>query len=183
MSKFSGKCDFYDHIEIFGVDDTLSSDIYIGRNIIPLRFETEKDLIPYYPYLIAMSVWDNETKKGMIVLSEESFVDREEKETLTYTLQRLVRYYNKCKRKHIPYDPEQAVKESLGDWFNPPYYKVLAERVGEYGEKANINGVHTNTHHYYRDLLYKEMINNGYTPFKAWYWVYNEYNKELLNNE
>lgn len=183
MSKFSGKCDFYDHIEIFGVDDTLSSDIYIGRNIIPLRFETEKDLIPYYPYLIAMSVWDNETKKGMIVLSEESFIDREEKELLTYSLNHLLRYYNKCKRNHIPYDPDEAVSAVWGNSYGLAHDKVLAERVLQYGKKTTIDGVHTKYHQHLRDRLYQEMIDNGYTPFKAWYWVYNEYNKELLNNE
>lgn len=183
MSKFSGKCDFYDHIEIFGVDNTLSSDIYIGRNIIPFRFETEKDLIPYYPYLIAMSAWDNETKKGMIILSEESFVDREEKEHLTYSLNHLLRYYNKCKRNHIPYDPDEAVSAVWGDSYGTAHDKVLAERVLQYGKKATIDGVHTKYHQYLRDGLYQEMIDNGYNPFKTWYWVYNEYNKELLNNE
>lgn len=180
MSRYSGKCDFCDHIEIHGVDNVLSSDIHIGRNIVPLRFETEKDLIPYYPHLILITAWDNTANKGRIVLSERSFVDREEEEILTYTLQYLLRYYNRCKRKHIQYDADEAIKNSLGGWFKPEYYKVLAERVGRYGKKATIDGVHTPLHQHDRQLLYEEMIKNGYTPFSAYYWVYHEYNSDLI---
>lgn len=183
MSKYSGKCDFYDHIEIHGVDTILASDIYIGRNIIPLRFESEKDLIPYYPYLVAMAVYDKERNKPCIVLSNESFVDAEEEEGLTLALKYLLRYYNKCKRKHVPYDPNEAIQYIWGGHLNQPCYEVLAERVLQHGNKATIDGVHTSTHQYDRNLLYNEMINNGYHPFKAWDWVYHEFKYELINNE
>lgn len=183
MSRFSGKCDFCDHIEIHGLNSILSSDIYIGRNIIPLRFETEKDLIPYYPHLVSIAAWNKDTNKSNIILSEDSFVDREEEEILTYTLQQFLRYYNRCKRKHIQYDVEEAIRNSLGGWFNPEYYKVLAERVGEYGKKANIEGVHTSSHQYFRNQLYNKMIEAGYTPFNAYYWVYNELNLDLMRKK
>lgn len=180
MSRFSGKCDFCDHIDIHGADSVLSSDIYIGRNIIPLRFQTEKDLIPYYPHLITVSAYNKESNRSHICLSEDSFVDREEEEILTYTLQHLLRYYNRCKRKHIQYDVDEAIKNNLGGWFKPEYYKVLAERVGRLGKKATIEGIHTDLHQHDRQLLYEEMVKNGYSPWTAWYWVYHEYNSDLI---
>lgn len=37
MSRFSGKCDFCDEIEIFGLDHILNSDVYVGDSKQPLR--------------------------------------------------------------------------------------------------------------------------------------------------
>ena len=37
MSKFSGKCDFCDTIEICGLEKILNSKIYLGKSEIPLE--------------------------------------------------------------------------------------------------------------------------------------------------
>ena len=52
MSRFSGKCDLYDHCGDYTDSQLQASRFYIGRNIIPLKIETQKDLAPYYPHLI-----------------------------------------------------------------------------------------------------------------------------------
>ena len=79
MSLYSGKCDFSDMSDIHNVDNILKSNVYIGWNIAPLKFETEKDLIPYYPYIVGFSATTNGV--GEIRLSSESYVDRQERET------------------------------------------------------------------------------------------------------
>ena len=79
MSKFSGKCDFYDEIEIFGLDRVLSGKIYIGENDYPLPIKTYYDCIPYFPNIVIMSFYDNITGCYIIRLSEKSWVDIEER--------------------------------------------------------------------------------------------------------
>ena len=37
MSRFSGKCDFFDEIEIFGLEHILNSEVYVGDSKEPLK--------------------------------------------------------------------------------------------------------------------------------------------------
>ena len=78
MSKFSGKCDFYDEIEIFGLDRILTAKVYIGDSDYPLSLKTYADCIPYFPHIITMSFYDKTTGRHIIRLSEKSWVDIEE---------------------------------------------------------------------------------------------------------
>lgn len=75
MSKFSGKCDFYDEIEIFGLENILKSKVYIGNSKEPLKLTCRKDCIPYYPYVVTASAKTNSV--GTIFLTERSWVDIE----------------------------------------------------------------------------------------------------------
>lgn len=77
MSRFSGKCDFYDEIEIFGLDRVLSAKIFIGENDYPLAITSYKDCIPYFPYIVTMSFHDKNEGRDIIRLSEKSWVDIE----------------------------------------------------------------------------------------------------------
>lgn len=76
MSKFSGKCDFCDEIDIFGLENILKSKVYIGSSDIPLVLRNRKDCIPYYPYIVVGSVTEHGI--GTIRLSNRSWVDIEE---------------------------------------------------------------------------------------------------------
>lgn len=78
MSRFSGKCDFCDEIEIFGLDHILNCRVYVGDSDIPLRLTCLKDCIPYYPYVITMSGMNMKDKVGEIHLTPKSWVDIEE---------------------------------------------------------------------------------------------------------
>ena len=114
MSRYSGKCDFKDMCEIHNIDNILKSNVYIGWNIIPLKFGSEKDLIPYYPYIVGSSATTN--GMGEIRLSTESYVDRSERESLEFYTKECQKYVNKCKRK----------KEEVNlDHFNNEYYKDI----------------------------------------------------------
>lgn len=104
MSKFSGKCDLYDHIYIIhgqGLSEkeaferfkdatggiiykhyTIKADKY--RNKVPvevmkaIRFFDMLDLVKYYPYVIATSSYykdENGKEHEHVVLSENSYVD------------------------------------------------------------------------------------------------------------
>ena len=78
MSRYSGVCDFYDHLEIFGLSSVLNSKVYVGKSKEPLRLTCLKDCIPYYPYVISVSAWDKESDSGYIRLTEKSWLDIEE---------------------------------------------------------------------------------------------------------
>lgn len=86
MSKFSGRFDFYDLIVLHGFDYVQHSRVYtVGGfdqqtgKVIPekrLEFESLKDAVPYYPYIITMSSTGKDA--GTIYLSAKSWVDIEE---------------------------------------------------------------------------------------------------------
>lgn len=78
MSRFSGKCDFCDEIEIFGLDCILNSKVYVGQSADPLELHCLADCVPYYPYIVSSSYMDNVGKRGVIRLTEKSWVDIEE---------------------------------------------------------------------------------------------------------
>lgn len=78
MSRFSGKCDFYDHIAIHGLDSVLASRVYVGRSTEPLKLVTRADCIPYYPYVISSCGCTH--GGGTIYLMEKSWVDIEEEQ-------------------------------------------------------------------------------------------------------
>ena len=168
MSKFSGKCDVYD--SLIGInrytEEELKNNvkIYVGNNTEPLHIEKISDLIPYYPYLIAVGCYDNVERKSVIHLSSESFVDREERESIEWRLKDLIRIYNRCKRKKIEFDVEDAVKQITWNGWNEEPYRELANRVKENGKKAAVDGIHLKMHEIYRKELVDEMLENGLNP-------------------
>ena len=78
MSRFSGKCDFYDNIAIHGLDHILNCKVYVGRSDKPLNLTCLADCVPYYPYVVSVAAYDNVAKCGSIRLAEKSWVDIEE---------------------------------------------------------------------------------------------------------
>lgn len=95
MSKFSGKCDFCDEIDIFGLENILKSKVYVGSSDVPLVLRDRKDCIPYYPYIVCASFTTNGV--GTIILSERSWVDIEEERYEHMTIHD--RYRNELKKE------------------------------------------------------------------------------------
>lgn len=77
MSRFSGKCDFCDEIEIFGLERILNSDVYVGDSEEPLKLTCLADCVPYYPHIVSVAHHDNVTNRSYIRLSSKSWVDIE----------------------------------------------------------------------------------------------------------
>lgn len=168
MSKYSGKCDLADIYYIRDNWDFTKNKIYIKNNIIPLRIDCEKDLMPYFPYLQSYGSGD---KDGLIIhLTDKSFVDIEEEERLNWCLGRAIRYFKKCKRKKIPFTKEECLKNCF--WKPSEYEIEIVDRVYRLGEKATIRGLHTKFHDYYREQLYQDMIKAGWEETKAYSWCY-----------
>jgi len=169
-SKWSGKCDVYDSLVAIQryTDEELANNVNIymgfGENQKKLDIKCNKDLIPYYPHLIATSWHDNAERKASIHITSESFVDREERESLEFCLKELLKIYNRCKRKKIEFDIDEAVKEVTFNGWNEEPYRKLAIRVKEKGRKATVDGIHLKMHEYYRQQLVDTMIENGLNP-------------------
>lgn len=192
MSYYSGKCDFCDHLfisaeteeeafnkfngtklyirqplpEDFDLEEALKNNVNIPETYYKkVEYSSIKDLIPYYPHLTVFCAVDNtDPKSSVVCLSRESFVDREEQESLEFGLKDLLRIYNRCKRKKIEFDVEEALKEVVWNRWNEEPYRELANKVKEKGKKASIEGIHLKMHEYYRQELVNEMIKNGLNP-------------------
>jgi hypothetical protein len=167
MSRYSGRCDLADTLKIhnYTLEELQNNvEIYVGRDTKPLHIEKMEDLIPYYPYLIVMAWYNNLKGKSVIHLTSESYVDIEERKTLEFRLKCILKIYNRCKRKKIEFDAEEAIKDvTLNGWNEEPY-RELANRVKENGKKANIDGIHLRMYERYRQELVNEMLKNGINP-------------------
>jgi hypothetical protein len=167
MSRWSGKCDFADTLEVYKYTlEELQNNvkIYVGKHPESLHIEKMSDLIPYYPYLVGSAWYDNKDRKAVIHLTSESFVDREERETLEFYMKWILKIYNRCKRKKIEYNPIDAVKEICWNSWNREPVMELADRVKEHGKKASLEHIHLRMHEIYRNSLVNEMLDNGLNP-------------------
>lgn len=192
MGRYSGKYDFYDSLfgsveteeeafnkfngtklyiiqslpDDFSWEETLENKVNIPETYYKkIEYSSIKDLIPFYPHIIGFAACDNtDSHNSVVCLSRESFVDSEERENLEFRLKHLLRIYNRCKRKKIEFDVEEALKEVVwGDW-NKEAYRELANRVANKGKKATVDGIHLKMHEYYRRELVNEMLKHGLNP-------------------
>ena len=172
MSEFCGKCDVCDSFRDRTDEYLQNSKFFIygsDHRDHQLVINNQKDLAKYYPYLTCSMGAD---KNGAHVhITSQSFIDSEEAERINWVKDTLVKYYKKCKRNKIQYTVAEAIKAAV--WFNPSDWEIeLARRVGEAGEKAETEDLHTPIHDYFRDRWCKELISQGYTEDEAELWVY-----------
>lgn len=168
MSRFSGKCDFADYIEIHGIDKVMQSDVFIGNNLVPLRIETKKDLVPYYPMLV--SVCASENGVGMIRLTEESYIDTLDNQYKRFFLENAIKDYKRYKKKGKPFDVHGVYLRSKAE--NEIRKRVLASN-GKTKFK-DIEDLHTQTSEIYRKNLFDEMVRAGWREQEAYLYVYHD---------
>lgn len=171
MSEYSGKCDVADHFCGRGDEYIKNSIIYLGENIIPLRIDNLHDLAPYFPHIIYLGYGSDD--RYVCHITSESYIDIHEKDILGWALRDMLKYYRKCRRNHVEYDEDEALRQAC--WFEPSEAdKELARRVGMYGNKAKIDGIRTPMGEHYRNMLLNEMINLGWKENKARYWLWKD---------
>ena len=187
----SGRADFEDVCTMHHSPEEILSkyEIYASINdIIPLKIQTEKDLVAYYPYLVS-TMSSNKEEGGVIRLSQKSYINMEEEESLTYKLNNLIKYYKKCKRKKMPFNKNEALKKInyAGDY--PQQYEIdLVNRVAEFGTKATIEDIHDSWHDKMRKEWFEVMVENGWDESIAYRWIFGwkrwlEHNKKVEDNE
>lgn len=189
MSKFCGKYDLCDSIwsraesdeeafekfngtklyiqqpfpENFNFKEALDNKVNIPETYYKkIEYSSIKDLIPLYPHIISFSVSNGSSRT--VCLSQEPYFDYQERDRLEFDLKWLLKIYNRCKRKKIEFDVEDAVNEVCWGNFNREQTTELAKRVKEKGKKATIDGIHLTMQEYYRKELVEEMLKYGLNP-------------------
>ena len=156
MSKYSGRSDFFDSLMIYNyTEEQLKNNVkvYVGNSYIPLKIESYKTLILYYPHLICSSYHNNKEGSAIYHITAESSVDRNEKEILEVYLDRIIEFYDKCKRKKVEFKVEDAIKNAYFIEWNKEQVIEIAKRVELHGKKANIDGIHLRVYEHYRKIL------------------------------
>jgi len=188
MSRYSGKADVYDHFwmsantEADVEKEIQRTDFYIytknGRRH-KLAINNLKDLAPYYPYLISVGVWSKEGR-CTIVFSNESFVDQEEREFMSWELRDALAEYKRCKRKKIPFDVEEYMIKRKNSWHSESNYtREIVNRVAKDGLKANLDGLYSIVKDKWdRVPLAKELKRLGHNDFFINTWVFGYRNEE-----
>lgn len=167
ISRYSGCCDWRDTLEIheYTLEELQNNvKVHIGNSPKPLHIEKMEDLIPFYPYVVSSAGFNNVERTATIFLTSKSYVDIQEEEFFKHRLERLLKIYNRCKRKKVEFDVDAAVKELCWNSWSEEPCRELANRVKEHGKKASIDGIHLNGFDYYRRLLVEEMLKNGLNP-------------------
>lgn len=80
MSKYSGRCDFYDLILSVGLKKVLETDIFVENDPSPdikLVVHRKEDLIPFFPHGVILATWYKNDSK--ILLTRESLMDIEKR--------------------------------------------------------------------------------------------------------
>ena len=169
MSKFSGICDIYDRLSDRSDEYLMEHRFFIlgydGKEH-EVQINNQKDLAKYYPYSISSSYGYN------IHIGCHCLIDREERDFINCRRHDFIRYYNKCKRNRIDYIPEDALIANTIRTVFQPWELELAERVGKFGDKATIDGLHKPLQDNYREEWCNELIRQGYIKEEAYIWVY-----------
>lgn len=107
MSKYTGKSDFGDIVEMhYTPKDVLNSRVYINNSKIDFE-NNETNLILYYPYLVssmASSKNNDGTHSLVVFLTNENYIDTREKETLFNYYLTLKDFWQNKNKYHNLYD-------------------------------------------------------------------------------
>lgn len=206
ISKFCGKADFCDSLWSKAETDEEAFEKFNGTNLyisqplpdtfnlkeavdnkvnIPetyykkIEYSSIKDLIPYYPHTTSFGSYSADYR--LTCLTQEPYFDRQERDLLETNLKWLLRIYNRCKRKKIEFNVEDAVEEICWhDWNEEPITE-LANRVKAKGKKATVDGIHLRMQEYYRKKFVEEMLKYGLDPCQ--YGDYARFLKEDKQND
>ncbi len=164
MSSYSGKCDLCDSIEIVGMDKFLKEcEIYTKTSdLVPLKIESEKDLVPFYPYLCWLMT------NNKYYLCEDNFINEEENEIKEWYLKEIIKEYKKAKRNKVEFNPKYwGGREEIWD--------SVVEIVRKKGEKTtleDLEDIHTTMAEVYRKYWYEELIRVGWREDQAFHCAY-----------
>jgi hypothetical protein len=161
------------------------SKIYLGDARVMIK--EEKDLIPYYTHLVAMASYNKEYG-NVICLSRESFIDREEKEFLSWKIQDVITTFRKAKREKVEVTldylkkqkyywghGEDVVYSAIIDKIKnnmdlikvhlPKDYRECNYFISEWLIPNYFNDIHDSMHNRYREEFIKFAHENGYRNF------------------
>lgn len=139
MSRFTGKCDFYDEVKMFSdSDDEICriAKVYIDKALIDTSAPFK--LIPYYTH-IASSVFSSKDKKT-IFLTNESWIDIEEREFNSTKIYRCIMWARKAKKNNEKFDITFCSKQK--DWLGCFDTSVTKAIIKVINDNSNIIKIH-----------------------------------------
>lgn len=192
MSEFSGKCDFYDVFVDIGAD---GDEKKIEENLKKLKLyvigkdgrdhrvksDTIQDIAKYYPYLEFCSFGDSDGNR-VIVLSSDSFIDKEERQHKQWYIDDVFKYKRKCKRNKQPFTADGFFGEYTWRTKSETLIEIV-NRVIDKGDKAEFDDIHLPMWEYFRKRWYEELIRLGYSEYEAYSWCFKGIydSKETMN--
>ncbi len=161
------------------------SKIYLGDARVMIK--EEKDLIPYYTHLVAMASYNKEIG-NVIHLSKESFIDREEKEFLSWRIRDVITTFRKAKKEKVEVTldylkvqkyywsySEDVVYSAIIDKIKnnmdlikvhlPKDYRECNYFINEWLIPNYFSDIHDSMHNRYRVEFVKFAHENGYKNF------------------
>lgn len=147
MSKWTGKCDFCDHLEIIGADENFDEyknntklSILTDRGEKPIKFEKYEDLIPYFSHIIILSAYSD--GKRTEVLSSKSWLETDNYCPTTYRLKMMKdfqEYVRKNGKEPLWVTPPEEIEKWVRCPIGEPYFcefKIM--KNGDNGKKEHI---------------------------------------------
>ena len=174
VGRISGKSDFEDFCEMHHTPEEVIKNykVFVGNHtIVPLRMESKKDLVAYYPY--CMSLMSKDENGGIVILQDKPFLDYEEQEHLSWKMDSVQKYWRKCKRKKVPFDRNKALSLIAFPYDDPRSDEIeLVNRVSELGDKATTEDIHDRYHDNRRKEWLELMVDNGWDENVAYKWIF-----------
>lgn len=171
MSKFCGKCDFFDHVDSCNEERLKNMKVYVNNTLV--KTDTEKDRALYYPFLISIGGFGGGNE--VIYLTSRSHISIKEEDCIEFFFRKMATAYRRCKRKNTPFTYENATKKIAflcnDGRFEEPLHEIY-ERVSK-SRKVNIDGIHIKDGitAYYRNEWLKELIRVGWQYDEAKKWI------------
>lgn len=187
MSKWTGKCDFYDDCEMIHNRKEIIKDSQIYLDDARVMIKEEKDLIPYYTHLVAMASYNKESG-NIIHLSSNSFIDREEREHLAWKIRDVITAFRKAKKEKVEVTLDYLKKQKF--WWGGHddfIYKALIDKIKNNTDIMKFHltkdwreceyfitqwiipnyfdDIHDSMHNRYREEFVKFAKENGYKTF------------------
>lgn len=136
----------------------------------PLDIREERDLVPYYPYIIGVSCGDKDG--ATIYLSSTDYITTHETEMLDFYLESIKKIYRRCKRRREEFNVEEVYRREFCHFSEKPELRPLVERVAELGNRATYDGIYLRMSEIYRREWRKELLKYGYDEEWIEDWIY-----------
>lgn len=172
MSKYSGKCDVCDHFDGQTDEEISQYKIYLPNQIVPLRIDSRRDLIPYYPHLVVIGAFGDGS--GTLRISQNSYVDDRERDIIRRMVADVERIQRRHKRNKTPFVPDDVPGEINSYSDVPDVIIEIARRVDKDGSNAKYDDIRIPYLNHYRDDLMEEMIANGYDKDETKYYIWRD---------
>lgn len=189
MSEWTGKCDFADHCDMIYKPEEIvkNSEVFMGNARILIR--DTHDLIPYYTNLISMMSASNGHQS--IHLSQNSYIDDDEADRLSYRIYAIIKVARKIKKLKRPlffndlpedvfafYDDDDIpVLKAIIDIINsepsiikehlPSDYRESLRKIQMYLIPKYFNGIHLKYSNLKRENFVKFAQKNGFGIFES----------------